>query len=267
VKLVPKSWTSFQHYKNRKPPWIKLHRTLLDDRQFQRLPLSSRALAPMLWLLAAESVDGVFDANVEELAFRLRTPGDEIQAGLGPLLDAGFFVLQAHEAGATLAVCDQVASTVLASRLQPDSAMRSDRKQLASPETETETETEKKKPGGFVGKADVPRCRVQEVIDTYHKVLPELPSVKLLTDKRKKAIAKFWRWVLTSTKEGGARRAATADEALEWFHRYFERVRDNDFLMARVGRTGSHASWECSLDYLLTEKGMCQVLEKTGGPT
>lgn len=107
MKLVPKSWTSFQHYKDRAPP-IKLHRALLDDRHYLRLPLSSSALAPMLRLLAAESADGVFDASVEELAFRVRTPEDEIQAGLGSLLDAGFFIPAVRDASATLADCEQV---------------------------------------------------------------------------------------------------------------------------------------------------------------
>jgi hypothetical protein len=28
--LRVKNWSEFQHYKDRNPPWIKLHRTLLD---------------------------------------------------------------------------------------------------------------------------------------------------------------------------------------------------------------------------------------------
>ena len=58
--LITKNWAEFQHYKDRSPPWIKLHKELLDDRQYQSLPLASRALAPMLWLLASETKDGSF---------------------------------------------------------------------------------------------------------------------------------------------------------------------------------------------------------------
>lgn len=61
MKLVPKNWTSFQHYKDRAPPWIRLHRGLLDDYEFQCLPVASRALAPMLWLLASAETSGEFD--------------------------------------------------------------------------------------------------------------------------------------------------------------------------------------------------------------
>lgn len=91
MKLRPKNWTTFQHYKDRRPPWIKLHRTILDDKDFFRLPVASRALAPCLWLLASESEDGWFDGDSDEISFRLRLPEKEIKEGLKPLIEKGFF--------------------------------------------------------------------------------------------------------------------------------------------------------------------------------
>jgi len=114
--LQPKNWAIFQHYKDRCPPWIKLHRDLLNDRAFMRLPIASKAIAPMLWLLASESKDGVFDGSLDELVFRLHISPKEYQDGVKPLIDNDFFIL---------------VSGVLA-----------ERKQVAIPETETETETE-----------------------------------------------------------------------------------------------------------------------------
>jgi hypothetical protein len=114
--LQPKNWAIFQHYKDRCPPWIKLHRDLLNDRAFMRLPIASKAIAPMLWLLASESKDGVFDGSLDELVFRLHITPKEYQDGVKPLIDNDFFIL---------------VSGVLA-----------ERKQVAIPETETETETE-----------------------------------------------------------------------------------------------------------------------------
>ena len=116
--LQPKNWAVFQHYKDRCPPWIKLHRDLLNDRVFMRLPIASKALAPMLWLLASESKDGVFDGSLDELVFRLHITEKEYKDGLKPLIDNDFFI---------------VASGVLAERLQ-----------TAIPETERERETETK---------------------------------------------------------------------------------------------------------------------------
>ena len=53
MRLVPKDWGKFQHYRNRRPPWINLHRHLLDNQRFMCLPLASRALAPMVLRIAA----------------------------------------------------------------------------------------------------------------------------------------------------------------------------------------------------------------------
>jgi hypothetical protein len=84
-----------------------------------RLPIASKALAPMLWLLASESKDGVFDGSLDELVFRLHITEKDYQAGVKPLIDNNFFT---------------VVSGVLAERLQ-----------TAIPETERETETKKEK--------------------------------------------------------------------------------------------------------------------------
>lgn len=89
--IRPRNWKSFQHYSTRKPAWIKLHRELLDNFEFQRLHDASRALAPMLWLLASESKDATIDADPEKLAFRLRRTPKEIVDALTPLISSGFF--------------------------------------------------------------------------------------------------------------------------------------------------------------------------------
>jgi len=105
MRLIPKNWRAFQHYGNRRPPWIKLHRELLDDREFMSLPMASKAIAPLLWLLASESDDSSFDASTDELAFRLRLASKEVEAGLKPLIDNGFFL----DASTMLAPCSQSA--------------------------------------------------------------------------------------------------------------------------------------------------------------
>jgi hypothetical protein len=94
LRITSKNWASFQHYKDRSPAWIKLHKSLLDDFEFHSLPLASRALAPMLWLLASESQDGSIDADPKKIAFRLRMSHAEVKEALKPLIDAGFFVAE-----------------------------------------------------------------------------------------------------------------------------------------------------------------------------
>lgn len=130
--IAPKSWREFQHYKDRSPPWIRLHRKLLDDRDFHRLPVASRALAPMLWLLASESVDGVIDADHGNLAFRLRTTEKEIASAMLPLMERGFFVTL-PDASNALADCRQPAVP----EAEAEAEAFTDSETEADPEAET----------------------------------------------------------------------------------------------------------------------------------
>ena len=131
MNLIPKNWENFQHYRDRNPLWIKLHKNLLDDKTFQRLPVGARALAPMLWLIASESHEGIFNGDIEELAFRLRDTEKNIAVSLDTLIKSGLFLV-----------------------VQPASTSLADRYQDASPEKresreETEKEKEEIEPVGF----------------------------------------------------------------------------------------------------------------------
>ncbi len=114
--LRVKNWKAFQHYKRRNPPWVKLHKGVLDDPEFHALSPVAAKYLPLLWLVASEDKDGggALPAS-ETLAFRLRVDSAvlaEIISGLGHFIY--------DDASNTLATCYQD----------------------ATPETETETETE-----------------------------------------------------------------------------------------------------------------------------
>lgn len=70
MSISVKGWSKFQHFKDRKPPWIKLYRDILDDMEWHRLDPEAAKLLVMLWLIASED-NGVLP-DVETLAFRLR---------------------------------------------------------------------------------------------------------------------------------------------------------------------------------------------------
>jgi len=111
-----KNWQQFQHYKNRRPPWIKLYRDLLDDPEWHELDGDSAKILVMLWLIASDDnkTDGKLPA-IKKLAFRLRMT--ERQAS-GHIINLAHWI--EYDASEVLADCNQV----------------------AIPETETETETE-----------------------------------------------------------------------------------------------------------------------------
>lgn len=109
-----KDWNKFQHFKDRKPPWIKLYRDILDDMEWHELdPVAAKALVA-IWLIASEN-DGKLP-EVKKLAFRLRV--SEKQA---------------------ISIVSQLSHWLL----QDDITMISDGYQSDSLEKERETETEK----------------------------------------------------------------------------------------------------------------------------
>jgi hypothetical protein len=127
VVITPNNWAELQHYKDRSPPWIKLHKKLLDNYEFQCLPVASRALAPMLWLLASEHASGEIDADPQKIGFRLRLSVQEVNDALAPLIAAKFF-----------SPLGKSASTALAAASKKQAKLE----RAARPETETETETD-----------------------------------------------------------------------------------------------------------------------------
>lgn len=65
-----KNWDRFQHFKDRKPIWIKLYRDLLDDLNWHELDGKSAKALVMIWLIASEDLGEL--PETKTLAFRLR---------------------------------------------------------------------------------------------------------------------------------------------------------------------------------------------------
>jgi hypothetical protein len=53
--LAVKNWQDFQHYGKRNPPWIKLHRAVIDDYAFCSLPDNAKSHLMLLWLYASQN--------------------------------------------------------------------------------------------------------------------------------------------------------------------------------------------------------------------
>jgi len=68
-----KNWKKFQHFKDRKPPWIKLYRDILDDVDINMISDRCFRVIIMLWLIASD--DPACEGNlppIRKIAFRLR---------------------------------------------------------------------------------------------------------------------------------------------------------------------------------------------------
>lgn len=78
-----KGWKKFQHFKDRKPPWIKLYRDLLDDPDWHDLSGDDAKSLVMLWMIASEHEGFLPDSR--KLAFRLRIKESEVNQMLNNL--------------------------------------------------------------------------------------------------------------------------------------------------------------------------------------
>lgn len=132
---------------------------------------------------------------------------------------------------------------------------------------------EEKNPSGSVDSGRPPAetptipCPYGQIVDAYHRELTTLPKVRLRDGPtwlaRQKAMRSLWGWVLSSRKSDGSPRAETAEQALHWIASYFARARDNDFVMGRRRPGQGHENWRADFDYLVSPKGLKQVIEKT----
>lgn len=111
MRLRIRKWKQFQHYgKMRRPPWIKLHRQLLENRRWHELSPSSAKLLVECWLIASEGLDGALSGDVvTDLAWRLHRTANDLVPALQELTDAGFIEVDYNDE-------DGPPSTVLAER-------------------------------------------------------------------------------------------------------------------------------------------------------
>lgn len=129
-----RNWKRHQHFKDRKPPWIKLYRDLLDDMDWYDLSGDASKLLVMLWLIGSEN-DGYLP-DIKLISFRIRKGISEVAALLRELTAWIDGVDEAIEKISTKTITYSDDITVISNRYQSDSV-----------ETETETyKPEKEKP-------------------------------------------------------------------------------------------------------------------------
>jgi hypothetical protein len=82
----------------------------------------------------------------------------------------------------------------------------------------------------------------QAIVDLFNKSLPELPTVKIITDKRKKHLKARWN---TSHKTSN----------IFWWADLFSRIRESDFLMGRK------TDFQASFDWIINPANFVKIVE------
>jgi len=193
----------------------------------------------MMWLLASEAKDGIFDASVEELMFRLRITEKEYAEGIKPLIDKGFFT---------------IASGVLATRYQH-----------ATPEGETETEAEREteketeniSPPAGEPESKIPDCKHTEVISLYHQHLPTLRKVEVWNAARQGYLRQRWREVATELAQT---KVIDSNDVLAWWADFFRHIGTSKFLTGKVNSKDRRA-FAADLEWILKPSNFAKIVE------
>jgi hypothetical protein len=117
--IVVKEWERYQHYKDRSPPWIKLHRTLLTSPTWIMMDDASRVLAIAIMLLAAATGNKILAdaAYIQRVAYLNKKPDWSKLAQIG-------FIEIIDENGTSLA--DASAMLADASNLHTNATIETD---------------------------------------------------------------------------------------------------------------------------------------------
>lgn len=216
-----KDWGKFQHFKDRRPPWIKLYRDILDDIEWHDLdPMAAKCLV-MIWLIASENDGNLPD--VRKLSFRLRMSETTL-----------------------IGVIDKLSHWLERS----DIATISTQDQDDLPETETETETESTNADALVvaSQPAADQCPHQEIISAYHEILPACTPVKVWNDLRQGLLRSRWR-------EDAKR------QRIEWWRRFFAYVGQSEFLTGRGQCASGRDPFVADLEWLVRPQNFAKVIE------
>jgi|688.fasta_scaffold105411_3 hypothetical protein len=230
-----KNWSKFQHFKDRRPPWIKLYRDLLDDMEWHDLdPLSSKVLVT-LWLLASEDdkQQGKLP-NIKTLSWRLRLPQEQVLDCINKL---------SHW-------LEQDDINLISTGYQDD-----------LPETETERETKKEteiiSPPAGEPESKIPDCKHSEVISLYHQHLPTLRKVEVWNAARQGYLRQRWREV---AEELSKSQAIDSSNVLGWWGEFFQHVGKSKFLTGKVNSKDGRA-FTADLEWILKPSNFAKIVE------
>jgi len=230
-----KNWAKFQHFKDRRPPWVKLYRDLLDDMEWHELdPLSSKVLVT-LWLLASEdeNQEGKLP-DTKTLSWRMRMTEKQVNECL---IKLSHWLIQ-----------DDI--NTISNKYQDD-----------APETETETEKETKcisPPNGELDdKAGLPKCNHQAIVDLYHKHLPTLRRVEVWNDLRKGYLRQRWRDV---AEELAKDNKTEISDVLTWFTEFFDHIGQSKFLTGRATSKDGRP-FLADLEWILRPSNFAKIVE------
>ena len=93
-----------------------------------------------------------------------------------------------------------------------------------------------------------PPCPHQKIVELYHAILPELPKVAIWNGRRASMLRQRW-------NEDKRR------QSLDWWEKYFLRVRASDFLTGKVESRKGGAPFLADLEWIIRPTNFAKVVE------
>jgi hypothetical protein len=188
-----KNWSKFQHFKDRRPTWIKLYRDIIDDKEWFRLSGEAAKFLTFLWILASEDEtrQGCLP-DIETISWRYRVDIKVISILLSEIQH--FLIIPAV--------------------YQDDIKVISNRYQVDIPEKRREeTEEEKEKSREEVVASDKPKRPAQQKMtdDEWIESIKSNPAYQGIDVDRE--YGKMTAWCQTNSKQ------ATRKRFLNWLNR------------------------------------------------
>ena len=222
-----KNWSKFQHFKDRKPPWVKLYRDVLDDLEWHELdPLASKVLV-MCWLIASED-DGRLP-NTKTLAFRLRMSEKQ-----------------------TLDCLNKLSHWLE----QDDINTISEQYQVDGLETETETETNKRQIS--LSGSTFPTCPQQEILNLWKKHLPHLTQPRVWEGTRASHLKQ--RWIQAAKPSDYSPEGyQTQADGIRWWDSFFGYIAKDTKLAA--GFESNNRTWRPDLEWVVNATNFQKIID------
>jgi hypothetical protein len=224
--------------------WIKMHRGLLDwewydDINVCRLFVHCLLRAnhkPKQW--RGKTINrGQFWTSLDTLSAETGLSKKQIRVAFDKLKSTGEVASKGQATGRMVTIVNYD-SYQEEGRQTADEGQAEGRQGAANKNEKNEKNERKDIPG-----SKAPNVPFNEIVDLYMRILPELPGVKVINDERKRVLRATWK-------------AHKNFQSLDFWERYFNQVRNIDWIMGRTGTT-----YAIDFTYLIKQKNVIGIVE------
>lgn len=101
----------------------------------------------------------------------------------------------------------------------------------------------------------LPPCPHEQIVELFHKTLPELPEVRIWNQTRQGFLKARWREMATQEKW------ESQEAGIAWFEKFFTWLRQSRFLMGKVTPRPGARAFECELEWILRPQNWTKIVE------